>query len=289
MPKPFDATLKELVAAYPQDWAAHLGLPAATPVEVIDADLSAVTAGADRVLRILEPSPWLLHLEFQASRDKGLPRRVLKYNVLLQDRHKQPAESVILLLRREAEDARLTGRLQRVSPRGRGKLEFEYEVIRLWQQPVEPLLSGGLGTLPLAPLAQVRRPALPGIIRRMEKRVEQEASPEAAATLWTSTYLLMGLRYPPELAAELLRGIQVMKESSTYQAILQEGQTEGRVEEARKVLLLLGDQRFGPPEASMRATIEAATDLAWLERWTARLLQATSWEELLAVERHENG
>jgi hypothetical protein len=80
MPKPFDATLKELVTTYPQDWAAHLGLPASSPVEVIDADLAAVTAGADRVLQVLDPSRWLLHLEFQASRDDGLPRRVLKYN-----------------------------------------------------------------------------------------------------------------------------------------------------------------------------------------------------------------
>src|SRR5262249_21396032 len=147
---------------YPQDWMAHLGLPRAVPVEVIDADLSAVTAGADKVLRVLDPTPWLLHLEFQASRDDGLIHRTLKYNVLLEDRHGLPVESIILLLRREADDARLTGLFQRRSPRGRGRLEFEYEVLRVWQQPVDPLLAGGLGTLPLAPLAQVRRAALPG-------------------------------------------------------------------------------------------------------------------------------
>jgi hypothetical protein len=87
MPKPFDATLKELVSTYPQDWVAYLGLSASSAVEVIDADLSAVTAGADRVVRVLDPIPWLLHLELQASRDDGLILRVLKYNVLLQDRH----------------------------------------------------------------------------------------------------------------------------------------------------------------------------------------------------------
>jgi predicted transposase YdaD len=277
MPKPFDATLKELVAAYPQDWAAHLGLSSAS-VEVIDADLSAVTAGADRVLRVREPSPWLLHLEFQASRDEGLPLRVLKYNVLLQDRHEQPVESVILLLRRQAEDARLTGRFQRVSPRGR-RLEFDYEVIRLWQQPVDSILAGGLGTLPLAPLAQVTRPALPAIIRRMEERVQREAAPAAAATLWTSTYLLMGLRYPRELAIQLLQGVRAMKESSTYQAILE----EGGANELRKVLLLLGGKQFGPPTASVRARIEETTDLPRLEQWTERLLDVASWEELLAA------
>jgi hypothetical protein len=121
----------------------------------------------------------------------------------------------------------------------------------------------------------------------MEGRVEQEATPPAAATLWTSTYLLMGLRYPYEGAAELLQGVRAMKESSTYQAILEEGRTEGRtegqIEEARRVLLLLGDQRFGSPEARVRATIEGTTDLPRLEGWTARLLKAESWDELLAA------
>jgi hypothetical protein len=113
----------------------------------------------------------------------------------------------------------------------------------------------------------------------MEERVERETSPAAAATLWTSTYLLMGLRYPRELAVRLLQGVRAMKESTTYQAILE----EGGVNELQKVLLLLGDQRFGPPSESVRATIEETTDLPRLERWTASLLKAGSWEELLAT------
>jgi hypothetical protein len=48
-------------------------------------------------------------------------------------------------------------------------------------------------------------------------------------------------------------------------------------------LLLLGDQRFGPPDASVRAMIEGTMDLARLEQWTAQLLKAGSWEELLAA------
>jgi hypothetical protein len=70
-----------------------------------------------------------------------------------------------------------------------------------------------------------------------------------------------------------------MKESTTYQAILE----EGGANELRKVLLLLGDQRFGPPDASVRAMIEGTMDLARLEQWTAQLLKAGSWEELLAA------
>ena len=93
----------------------------------------------------------------------------------------------------------------------------------------------------------------------------------------------MGLRYPRELAAQLLHGVRAMEESSTYQAILDEGRAEGAANELRKVLLLLGDQRFGPPDASARATSEDTHDLPRLQRWTERLLKASGWEELLAA------
>ncbi|HZT80116.1 MAG TPA: hypothetical protein VFA26_07840 [Gemmataceae bacterium] len=33
---------------------------------------------------------------------------------------------------------------------------FRYGVVRVWQLPPEQLLTGGLGTLPLAPIGAVR-------------------------------------------------------------------------------------------------------------------------------------
>ncbi len=72
-----------------------------------------------------------------------------------------------------------------------------------------------------------------------------------------------------------------MKESSTYQAILEEGKTEGKAEEARKMLLLLGRDRFGEPSARILALLHAVTDLGRLETMAIRLLHVTAWEELL--------
>ncbi len=82
MAKPFEATLKDLVEGYPRDCMDHLGLSPIGPVEVIDADLSTVTAGADKLVRVDDPETWLLHLELQAGYDADLDRRVLKYDVL---------------------------------------------------------------------------------------------------------------------------------------------------------------------------------------------------------------
>jgi predicted transposase YdaD len=171
----------------------------------------------------------------------------------------------------------VTGQVQYQSARRRSSLTFSYDLIRIWQQPVDSILSGGLGTLPLAPLADVPRAQLPRVIRRLDERLTNEASPAEAAKLWTSTYILMGLRYPPDRVSQLLQGVQAMRESSTYQAILE----EGRAEEARRLLLLQGHDRFGPPSSETRAAIETISSVERLEQLARRLLRASTWEELL--------
>jgi hypothetical protein len=68
-----------------------------------------------------------------------------------------------------------------------------------------------------------------------------------------------------------------MKESVTYQAIVE----QGRVEARQEVLLELGEKRFGPPGESTTAAIRATTDLDRLKQLSDRLLDASSWQELL--------
>ena len=83
-----------------------------------------------------------------------------------------------------------------------------------------------------------------------------------------------------------------MKESVTYQAILEEGEAIGKAEEARRVLLLLGREQFGEPSAKIVALLDAVTDLGRLEALVLRLLYVKSWEELLSVNgttRHPRG
>ena len=41
---------------------------------------------------------------------------------------------------------------------------FRYEVVRLWQQPLAPLLGGPVGLLPLAPLTDEAEADLPGVV-----------------------------------------------------------------------------------------------------------------------------
>ena len=84
-----------------------------------------------------------------------------------------------------------------------------------------------------------------------------------------------------------------MKESSTYQAIVEERRVEGiargmaeglatgAVAEAKKVLRLQGDEAFGIPDAATLAAIERLNDQSKLEELLRRMLTSSSWRELL--------
>jgi flagellar biosynthesis/type III secretory pathway protein FliH len=135
--------------------------------------------------------------------------------------------------------------------------------------------------------------------------------------LWAATYILLGLRYSADLAAELLRGVVAMKESTTYQAILregweegkqqglqeglqeglqqglqqgkqqglQQGREEGTVTEAKRLLLLLGESRFGPPDARTQAALESIADVRRLEELSVLVQNVDGWHTLLGLPR----
>ncbi len=290
--KPYDPTLKALVEAEPEAWPALLGRPTG-PTEVIDADIATVSGAADKVLRVSADPPYLLHLEFVSGHDApALPRKLLVRNTLLEDRHDLPVRSGVLLLRPKADSPQLTGRYERGFPDEDAYLTFCYQVLRVWQLPPGPLLMGSLTLLPFTPISAVTEAELPGIIKRMEQRLNQRRARRQAPLVWALSYILLGLRYSPALAAQLFRGVVSMKESSTYQAILEEGRQEGRVEgrmegrnegalvEAKKVLRLLGEEAFGPPDARITALIERLNDLTRLEDFLKRMRTAGSWQEL---------
>jgi hypothetical protein len=99
MPKPFDATLKDLIERYPADWLPLAGLSTSAPIDIVDADVSTITAAADKVLRIQETSPWLLHVEVQSSPRSDPAEPLHWYNALLEHRHGLPVRTVLVLLR----------------------------------------------------------------------------------------------------------------------------------------------------------------------------------------------
>ena len=70
-----------------------------------------------------------------------------------------------------------------------------------------------------------------------------------------------------------------MEESVTYQAIVD----EGRFEEAREAIRLLGEEKFNAPlPAHVRTALENIPDLQQLHGLVKRIFHVGSWDELLA-------
>jgi predicted transposase YdaD len=281
MTQDYDPTLKAMVETEPESWLPVVGRPLA-PVTVEDADLATLVSGAvDKVLRVHAEPPYLVHLDFQAGHDSArLPPRLRLYHTVLDYRHDLPVLSVAVLLHPEADSRQLTGRVVRALEGERPHAFLGYKVLRVWRLPVEQLLVGGLGTLPLAPISNARRAELPGVVQRMQRRLRREDRARAA-DLWAATHVLLGLRYEEEFIRLLLQGVIGMKESVTYQAIVAEGRAEGAVEEAQKALLLAGRTPFGEPDEATSSAIRSIHDLPRLEEMIARLFEARSWPELL--------
>ena len=68
-----------------------------------------------------------------------------------------------------------------------------------------------------------------------------------------------------------------MHESDTYLAIIDEGQEKAH----RKDILVVGEERFGPPDESVKTQLSTVTDLERLQRMHRRAVKAANWQEII--------
>jgi hypothetical protein len=86
--------------------------------------------------------------------------------------------------------------------------------------------------------------------------------------LRAETFFVLGLRYPRDIAGSLLQGqgVEAMRDSLTYQAVPEGGRAERRIEEARRLLLQVGERRFGSLGPSGVATLAGLNGLERIEQ-----------------------
>jgi hypothetical protein len=278
----FDATLKDILSHSAADLTPILHLPADLPARALNIDLSTVSAATDVAFGFGDPFQQIVDINFQSGPDSHVDGRLLLYNAAYHHHYPVPVRSILILLRPAADLARLTGRLTYQA--GGSRVEFDYEVVRLWQQPLDRFLTGGLALLPLAPLCQLAadlplEQALRDVIHQIDQRLSAEVPYARAVQLMTATFVLTGLRVSEQNLPDLFRGVKVMHESSAFKLY----EEKGRVEAYHQVLFRQGWNRFGPPDAATEAALRAIRDLDRLERMADAILTAHSWEEFLAT------
>lgn len=255
-------------------------MPVDGPVRTIDSEVSTVLAEVDKVIAVDAARPWVAHLELQSTYDPELPVRLLVYHALLLQRRHRRVRTTVVLLRESADGPATGGLFEELDDDPDPTLAFRYRVVRVWQRPVEELLTGSLRVLPLAPLAAIAPAELPAVLHRIDDRLAQEVESGLADLLRAATFLMLELRYDRNQYREILQSMIRWRESGAYQIIVEEGQ----LREARRLVLTFGERRLGQPDAATREHIESVSDLDRLERMVGSAFTASSWLELLATE-----
>jgi predicted transposase YdaD len=206
---------------------------------------------------------------------------MLEYNVFLRGQRRLPVRSVVLLLHRRVEPPASCGLLEYRDIQGQVYLRFEYDVVRVWELPGEALLEGPLGAAMLGLLTKEAQGRAEEWTRRFIRRVEREArSREQATALLDGAYILLGLLYDGVEIARWFAEAQGMKESSTYQRILDEGRAEGQVLALRENVLLVYRERFGEVPGEVEAKVRGVEDVERLRGMLVSLLRVQRPEEL---------
>jgi hypothetical protein len=262
-------------------------LPAIEPAQTLNVDLSTLSAATDVALGFGDPIQEIADINFQSGPDADVAARLYLYNAAFHLKYRVPVRSILVLLRPKAQTPGLNGRLTYVS--GRKRVNFPYEVVRLWKQPVEPFLQGGLGLLPLAPLCKMPEgkpltEALREIVREIDRRLAVSADHARAVRLMTAAFILTGLRVQKEQVASIYEGVKIMHESVAWDQIEEEGFVKGEL----AVLVKLARKRFGEPSRETLAALSAIQDRErverMVERMTDRKVKVRSWEALFAIQ-----
>lgn len=272
MPKPFDATLKDLIRTYPADWLKPLGVKITDRPEVLSAELSSVTAAADTLIRV---GPRVIHLDVESGPDDSLASRMLMYNVLAHRQTGLPVHSIAVLLRSKSTRANQSEHLQYEG------VSFRFQIVRIWEVPTEELIKAGTGFLPLTvlgkpPAGVTRRQAFPALVEQIAERVAGRSEHEIGK-LMTATYILGSMHVEPVLVEEVINHVLDMKELPGYKFIME----KGAVQHARESILRQGRLRFGVPSEKELAKLDAIEELDRLDRILDKVPTASGWSALL--------
>jgi predicted transposase/invertase (TIGR01784 family) len=213
-----DNICKFLAESFSRDFASWILGEAITLTKIEPSELSVEPIRADSVI-FLESTEIILHIEFQTEPNKNIPFRMTDYRLRQYRKfpNKQVYQVVIYLTPSQSP-------LVHETTFNIGKLNHEFNVIRLWEQPTE-IFQQYQGLLPFAALSQTNNPE--ETLRQVAKQIEQITDKQVQSNVAASTAIISGIALNKEIIQRLLRS-DIMKESVIYQEILLEGMAEGK-------------------------------------------------------------
>ncbi len=228
----FDNVCKFLIETSPTDFATWLlGEPIVLSA-LSPSELSLEPIRADALI-LLQSEDVVLHVEFQTKPDAAIPFRMLDYRVRVYRRFPVKTMRQVVVYLRQSRSS-----LVHQTDFELENTQHRFEVIRLWEQPVESFLAVP-GLLPFAVLGRTNNRE--ATLRQVAARLEAMPVGSTQSSLAASTSILSGLVLQGEVIRQILRS-ETMQESVIYQEIKAEGIQEG-IQEGRQKGLQEGLQR----------------------------------------------
>ena len=223
----YDNTCKFLAETFPADFSNWLLGKRIPFTKMEPSELSLEPIRADSVI-FLESAEMILHLEFQTRPDELIAYRMANYWIRLYGKYpSKEIHQVVIYLK--PSNSPLVYQTKFSSQ----KLNHEFNVIRLWEQPTE-VLQSYLGLLPLSVLSKTDDPT--ETLRKTAKIIDNIEDKQVKNNVSAATAIISGLALSKDVIQKLLRS-DIMKESVIYQDILLEGTEKGRYEERNQIAL----------------------------------------------------
>ncbi len=245
MAKIWDALMKMLVRANPQDFVSFLTQGTCYQGDVTN-ELIIRSVDADFLCQAKQnEQEMIVHAEYQRRRDKNMARRLWEYNAATSFLTKLPVLSFAIYLWKEKNIATSPHRIEL-----NGELIhlFYYKNIFLWEEPQERLLEPGFeGMLPLLPLMKDAKLTRDETIGTMIEGLRSAGKDDILAL----GYTFAGLIYRTEDDKEWLKRRfamfhDILEGSWSYQEIVQKGREQEKLLSARSFLTRFVEKQFPP-------------------------------------------
>lgn len=280
MAKPYDQAFKLLTEDDPRATLALVaGIPltAKLDVELLDRELNVPALQVDTLYRCRTvDSEFLIHIEAVTRFRAAALDRQFDYVQAIVGKYRMACRSYLLLLTEKG--------VPRVLPRTIRRVHGDYDAtvrlraVRVWRIPAARILRlGSAQLLAWVPLLRATADEMEEAMRRLDVADEN--------ALRTRLFLLGGLRYGSKEAFlqrldQMIFTEEILKESSTYQYLIEKGRVVGRLEMRREDLVKLLTRRFGPLSAATQRKLDAAP-IEKLDRWFDRALDAATLKDAL--------
>jgi predicted transposase YdaD len=204
---------------------------------------------------------------------------MLEYKAILTRKYRLPIEQVVIFLKHTNSELVFQNQYQD------DYTTHDYRIIRIWEQNPAPLLVTP-ELLPLAALAQSENPNT--LLEQVARQVAIIEETEQRQNISACVFVLAGLRFEKKLIRQLFRE-DVMRESVTYQDILEQGVQKGVQQGMQQgmqrgevaILQRLISRRFGELEPQVNERIQRLA-IPQLENLGEALLDFSNASDLAA-------